>query len=247
MNEDLRRRIIEEAYRTNCGHVTPALSCVDSIKYLYDEIMGERDIFILSKGHGSLALHAVLETKGLPKDKLWTPMVLYDESLGLHATTGSLGHGLPIALGRAYAKQQKRDGGKVYCMSGDGEMEEGSVWEALGLADRLHVDNLVLLIDWNKYQAFGAVKDIWGIDSETLTRKLRAFGYNAMTIDGHDERDLSRMGTMIKTLEGKLNAFILNTVKGKGVSFLERDPDGIPPHVFYFNEETFRRAMEELK
>ena len=128
LNKNLRKKIIEKGYELKNGHLGSALSCVDTIKYLYDEVIGENDLFILSKGHGSLALYSVLESKG--KKVSWREHPEIKEEEGIYATTGSLGHGVPIGLGRAFAKKLRGDEGKVYVLIGDGEIEEGSNWES---------------------------------------------------------------------------------------------------------------------
>lgn len=239
MNKDLRRRIIEMGFKNKHGHYGSSFSCVDTVKFLYDEVLQEKDIFIMSKGHGAPALHAVLETKGYkPK---WTIHLEFDEENGVMATGGSLGNGLSIALGRAYAKKYLKDGGKVYCMLGDGEMQEGMIWESLNIAKRLNIDNLIVLVDWNKYQAIDSVKEVMNEDYHTLKAKLEAFGYNVTKIKGHNE-DLEKL----KLLGGGLNAVILDTIKGYGIPFLERNPTH---HVLYMHEkpEVMKEALENLK
>jgi len=239
LNKDLRRRIIKKAYEEGLGHNGSALSCVDAIAYLYREVMKEKDTFILSKGHGAMALYVVLESLG--KEVKWEMHPKYNEREGISATTGSLGHGLPIGLGRAYAKKIKGEGGRVYVLTGDGEMEEGSIWESLILADRLDV-NLNVLVDWNKYQVAGSVDEIARISQKSLEKKLIAFGCkNVSTIDGHDDSDLFR----IRALGWGLNAVILDTVKGKGVKMLEETHS----HGFDWrkNPDAYRKALEELE
>lgn len=237
LNKDLRRRILEKGYELKSGHFGTALSCLDSIRYLYDYILTDNDIFILSKGHGELALYAVLETKG--KKPPWTPHLDYNEKEGIYATTGSLGHGLPIGLGRAFAKKLKKEEGNIYVLTGDGEMEEGSNWEALILANKLKINNLILLVDWNKYQANGPLKKICGLDDKSLICKLNAFGCNTIKINGHDEKELSRL----KDLKKGLNAVILDTIKGKGISCLEE----IHAHGYSWTQEQYEKSIKELK
>lgn len=240
LNKDLRKRIIEKGTEIGCSHFGSAFSCLDTVKYLYDNILRERkDIFIMSKGHGEMALFAVLESKG--KNPKWSIHLDYDEENDIYATTGSLGHGLPISLGRAFAKSIKKEEGLVYVLLGDGEMEEGSNWEALTIADNLKIKNLNLLIDWNKYQATDSIKNVASLDKEVLTRRLEAFGCNVAVIDGHNEEKLS----YLKHLPRKLNAIILDTIKGKGVEYLEKNHC----HSFNFkrNEEIYNQAMKGLQ
>jgi len=241
LNKDLRRRIIIKATELGwAGHFGSALSCVDCIKYLYDHVLREgEDIFILSKGHGEMALFSVLESKG--KKPTWTRHLNYNEEEGIYATTGSLGHGLPIGVGRAFAKKLKGENGKAYVLCGDGESEEGSIYEALSLSKLLQLDNLTVLFDYNKYQANDSVKKIGDVDGTSLTKKLEAFGCKVLTINGHDEKELSAL----KYLEKGLNAIILDTIKGYGVKYLEKDHI----HSFDFNKDPilYKQAMEDLK
>ena len=242
LNRKLRRRIIEQGFKRKHGHYGSSMSCLDIVKYLYDDVMTKDDIFIMSKGHGSYALHAVLETRGIKP--LWSIHLELDEAKGVMATTGSLGHGLPLAIGRAYAKRFKKESGNVYVMVGDGEMEEGANWEALIIAHKLRLTNLIVIVDNNKYQAVDSVKNIVDIDDRDLQNKLDAFGCWTRIIDnGHDEEELS----MLKDKESdEINAFIINTIKGCGIPVLERNPSF---HVYYFHEhpKEMEEALENLK
>lgn len=237
-NLSLRRRILEKGLETKSGHFGSALSCVDCINYLYDNVLIHgKDTFILSKAHGEMALFSVLETHGYKPD--WTVHLNLNESQGIYATTGSLGHGLPIGVGRAFAKKLKGEDGRVYVLTGDGEMEEGSNWEALMIANNLALDNLTLLVDWNKYQAVGSVYKLAMTDGITLRNRLEAFGCDTIIVNGHDAEDLAKIGK----LEKGLNAVILDTIKGKGISFLENTH----AHGYSWKEEDIKQAWEELK
>lgn len=241
LNKDLRRRIIEMGYKHKHGHYGSSMSCVDVVKYLYDEVLTENDIFIMSKGHGAPALHAVLETKGI--EPRWTIHLEVDEEHGVMATGGSLGQGLSIALGRAYAKKLKKEKGDVYCLLGDGELQEGMIWESLNIANGLNIDNLIVLIDWNKYQAISSIEEIMKEDGKTISNKLEAFGYNVSYVNGHDKKSLERLCHLP---EESLNAVLLDTIKGRGIPFLERNPTH---HVMYMHEkpEVMKEALEYLK
>ena len=240
LNKELRSRILIKGTEMESTHFSSAYSCLDAIKYLYDHVIrAEKDIFIMSKAHGEMALFAVLESIG--KRPEWTVHLDYDESNGVYATTGSLGHGLPIALGRAMGKKIKSEDGFVYVLLGDGEMQEGSNWEALTIANNKNINNLVVLIDWNKYQATDSVLSVASLDSEALVKKLRAFGFNTTIINGHDMEDLS----YLKRLPVGLNAVILDTIKGKGIPFLEQNHS----HGFDFskNNDMYLSVMKGLK
>jgi len=241
LNKDLRRRIIKEGFKRKHGHYGSSMSCVDAVKHLYDEVLTDDDIFIMSKGHEAPALHAVLETKGVAPP--WTIHIEYDEERGIKATGGSLGQGLSVALGRAYAKKLKKDKGNVYCLIGDGELQEGMTWECFNIAKGLNIDNLVVMVDWNKYQAISSIKEIMGEDDKTIRAKLESFGYKVTQMNGHTEEGLKKLGGLEK---GVLNAVILDTQKGKGIPVLERNPSF---HVYYFHEhpEEMKEALDYLK
>ncbi len=237
----LRARIIETSHKAGIPHLGSCLSCVDILTALYFSILridpanptaANRDRFILSKGHGAPALFQLLAMRGFyPESMLET----YGEDggvfaehppapgylAGIEAATGSLGHGLPIALGMALAARMNKQTYKVYAVLSDGECNEGSVWEAAMLAAAQKVDNLCIVIDFNKWQATGRSRDVMALDP--LMEKWKAFGWNACEVDGHD------MSTLVDTLahfpsgQHKPTAIIAHTVKGKGVSFMEDD------------------------
>ena len=237
-NKSLRKRLIENAFEKKMGHVGSALSCLDFIDYLFKNILTEKDVFILSKGHGAMALYMALEDTG--KKPEWTMHPELDESKGISATTGSLGHGLAIGLGRAYAKKINGEG-RVFVLLGDGEMAEGSVWESLILANRFKPDNLFIFVDWNKYGGLtDDVKKLFDFDGEDLAKKVRAFGFKARIINGHDQQELSS----IKKLLNADTITILDTIKGKGVDVLEQTHF----HGYYFhtNPEEYKKAIEKL-
>ena len=238
MNKEIRKKLIENAFNKKLGHVGSALSCIDCIEYLFDNIMNEDDIFILSKGHGAMALYSVLEKNGIESD--WNMHPELDEGKGIYATTGSLGHGFPIAIGRAFGKKLKGKG-RVFVLLGDGELSEGSVWEAFILANRFKLDNLHIFIDWNKYGGLDdSVKDLFNFDGESIPAKLRAFGFDSVTINGHDEKELR----LIKELDSK-TIVVLDTIKGKGVKLLEDTHF----HAINFatNVEDYEKALKDLE
>lgn len=236
MNNDLRKRIVEGSRRYRLGHCGSSLSCVDAINHLYKEVMEEEDIFILSKGHGSMGLYVALEDEGIYQD--WKMHLNLNEEKGIYATTGSLGHGLPIAVGRALGKRLKNEKGNVYVLLGDGEMAEGSNWESMLIAKTLEIDNLTMLIDSNKYgSTFPIINELRDF---SLEKKIDAFGFNTKVIDGHNKKELMK----IKRTKG-LNAIILNTVKGKGIDFLEES------HAhrcnFYIESEKYKEVMKDFR
>ena len=232
----MRRRILEKSYEEKLGHLGSSLSCLDAIEYLYRNVLQKNDKFILSKGHGAMALYAVLETYGYkPKWKMHPDLSTKD---GIHATTGSLGHGLPISIGMAFAKKQKNNG-NIYCMIGDGELQEGSNYEALELAKVLRLNNLNILLDWNKHQVISPLSETTYGDDKSIKARFEAFGFNTIKINGHKEKHLSTLND----LENKLNVVILDTIKGKGVRSLESNH----AHVWLQNPKEYKESMELLK
>jgi len=236
----LRARIIENSHKTGTPHLGSCLSCVDILVALYFSALRidpeapaapERDRFILSKGHGAPALFQVLAMRGFFSDSMLenygedgsifgehppTP----DHLAGIEAATGSLGHGLPIGLGMALSARIKRQNYKVYAILGDGECNEGSIWEAAMMAAAQKVDNLMVFVDFNKWQATDRSEDVLALTP--LAEKWRAFGWDACDIDGHDMNQLLAILSRGNPA-GKPVAVIAHTVKGKGVSFMEDD------------------------
>ena len=235
----LRSRIIETSSKTGTPHLGSCLSCVDILTALYFDVLridpnrpdwNERDRFILSKGHGAPALFHVLAMRGFfPESMLEsygqdggifaehppTP----DHLAGIEAATGSLGHGLPMGLGMAIAGRIQNRPYKVYVVLGDGECNEGSVWEAAMLASAQRVSNLFVIVDFNKWQATDRSREML----DPLVDKWRAFGWNASEIDGHDIPTILDSLKAPSSGDGKPTAIIAHTVKGKGVSFMEDD------------------------
>ena len=241
LNKEIRKRIITKGAELGFGHYCSAMSCVDVVAYLYKKILTKDDIFIMGKGHGIIAVLPILEKK-YPNIK-WKPYLDYEPQMGIEATTASLGHGLPIAIGRAYARKLLNKKGNIYCMVGDGELQEGSNWEALNIAHKLKLNNLIVLVDWNKYQAVDSIKKIMDSDGKEMKRKFEAFGCSVKICNGHSNKS---MQVMKKLKKGIVNVFILDTIKGKGIRFLEDNPSY---HVVYWHEheKEFKEALKDLE
>jgi len=221
--------MFEAAINAGEGHLPSSLSVLDLISTLYGEILTQNDRFVLSKAHASLTLYAVLGAIGkLPKD--WPERFCKPNSgllghperdleWGIEATTGSLGHGFPMAVGLAYGMRLSGSTGRVFCLVGDSELEEGSCWEAAMLASRLKLGNLTLLIDNNRNSPNGIDGTPYQSD---LGSKFSAFGWYVYKIDGHDPAAIARVCqyTGVKLP----SCVIARTVKGKGVDFMEKDP-----------------------
>lgn len=238
---EIRGRIISNSHKTQTPHLGSCLSCVDILvaSYFYRLRIDpanpkdpNRDRFILSKGHGAPSLFQILAMKGFyPESALEsygedggvfaehppTP----DHLPGIEAATGSLGHGLPIALGMALSGRVQKQNYDVIALLGDGECNEGSIWEAAMMAAAQRVDNLTVFVDFNKWQATGRSEEVLALSP--LVDKWRAFGWDACEIDGHDMGQLVEVLSRKKNSEGKPVAIVAHTVKGKGVSFMEDD------------------------
>lgn len=258
--KQLRRDIMTMLLKAGSGHAGGSLGSVEIIATLYWNIMNfdpanprwdERDYFILSKGHVCPAQYAVLGNLGFfPKEELWTLRKLgsilqghphWLKTPGLEASTGSLGQGLSIANGIAMAL--KRDGkpNRVFCLMGDGEQDEGQIWEAGMTAAHYKLDNVCGIVDRNYLQIDGNTEDVMGLD--TLSDKWRAFNWNVIECDGHDVDALTDAYNQAIATKGKPTIIIARTTKGKGVSFIENQVDwhGKAP-----NQEQYEKAMAEL-
>lgn len=237
-SKEIRKNIIEMIYEAKSGHPGGALSCADIITYLYFEKMkvdvnepqnGDRDRFVLSKGHAAPALYATLAQKGFfPKEELKSLRKIgallqghpdAKHIPGVDVSTGSLGQGISNAVGMALGLKLEEKKSKVYVVLGDGELQEGLVWEAAMSAAHYKLDNLVAVIDYNGLQIDGKNEDVMGISP--LDEKWRSFGWKVISCDGHDYEDLDKAFNEADKAEGMPVMIIAKTVKGKGVSFME--------------------------
>ncbi len=256
----LRRVLLDTLYAGGRGHLASALSVVEIVRVLYDDILRhrpqepqwpERDRFILSKGHGCLGLYAVLADKGyFPQEELsrfCKPGGIlggHPETKvpGVEACTGSLGHGLPIGVGLALSARMHRRGTRVYVLVGDGECNEGSVWEAALMAAKHKLDNLTVLVDRNRQQSYDATAKV--LDLEPFADKWQAFGFSARSVDGHNVRAL-RDALSTPPQAGKPTAVICETVKGRGIPEVERNLKW--HHVNKLVEDEWRRLRQTLE
>ena len=238
----LRRLVVRALEGGGRGHVGSSLSLIEIMRVLYDHILrfrpGDpawigRDRCILSKGHGCLAQYVMLADKGFFPIDVLDGFCRYDSILGGHpeaakvpgveASTGALGHGMPIGMGRALAIRMKGQDARVFVVTGDGEINEGSVWEAALSCSKHGLSNLVLMIDYNKIQSAGATAEI--LDLEPLIDKWRSFGFATAEVDGHDVDALRRVLCRVPLEVDRSSAIICHTVKGKGIAFAENDAD----------------------
>lgn len=259
--KELRKEIITMIYKAQSGHPGGSLSEIDMLVALYyyklkvnpkNPKWEDRDRFVLSKGHASPGLYAVLADKGyFPKSELdgfrkINRMLQGHPELntpGIDFAGGALGQGLPFALGIALACRLDRKKCNVYAMIGDGESQEGSIWEASMAAAFHKLDNLVVILDKNQVQQTGRTKEI--MDIGDASAKWKAFGFNVIEINGHDMRQIVKVLDKASGIKNKKPTIIIsNTIKGKGVSFMELN------HKFHGkapNEEEFKKAMEEIE
>lgn len=258
---NIRISIIEQVYEAGSGHPGGALSIADIMAVLYfnqmnidskDEKSNLRDRLILSKGHAVAALYGALAEKGyIEKEELKTFRKLgsrlqghpdMEKLPGLDMSTGSLGQGLSIANGMAIASKMDSLGCRVYCVLGDGEIEEGQIWEAAMTANKYHLDNLCAILDFNGLQIDGTVEEVKALDC--LRSKWESFGFNVISCNGNDIEMLISCFEQAKQTKGMPSIIIAETIKGKGVSFMENKAEwhGKAP-----NEEEYNRAIKELK
>ena len=219
-------------------HYGGSFSCVEILVSLYDHILGDYDKFILSKGHGCWAYYVLLQELGYKPLLEGHPH--YDPSNGIYCTTGSMGHGLPVGIGMALAKKIKGESGSIFVLMGDGECQEGTTWESFLIAGKLNLKNLNIIIDSNGIQGSGFVADILPVVEVVMVTAAKA-GWNVYEIDGH-ENDLIDLASTLNQSDSP-NLVVANTVKGKGVSFMEGEPKW---HSKPLGPELVEKAMEEL-
>ena len=259
----IKQTMLKMVNKANVSHIGAGLSVVDILYTLYFKVANideknvknpNRDIVILSKGHSSVALYSVLYHRGFLEKSFIDNYSIDGGSLPCHIdkekspflelSTGSLGHGLSVAVGMALAKKIDNLDGHVYCICGDGEMNEGSVWEAIMFANTHKLDNLTLIVDFNKFQAFGSTNAV--IDQSNLEERLKAFGFDTHTINGHDFEMIEqalRYRSSLKHLKQPV-AIIANTNKGNGISFMENTLEW---HYKSPNDEQLKIALQEIE
>ncbi|MGD0201979.1 MAG: transketolase [Bryobacteraceae bacterium] len=260
ISKGIRRHIIQMLTAAKSGHPGGSLSAVEILVTLYWDVMRhdpanpgwpDRDRFILSKGHAAPVLYAVLAEWGYtPLETLNTLRQLGSIYQGhpdrrfipvLEASAGSLGEGLSIAMGMGLAARWDRRPTRVYCLLGDGEIQEGQIWEAAMFGAFHKIDNVLAIVDYNRIQLDGFIKDIMEI--EPLLPKWRSFGWHAIEVDGHDIAALQRAFAEAAEVKGKPTVLIAHTIKGKGVSFMENNPKyhGVAP-----TRDEMELALKEL-
>lgn len=205
---ELRKEVMRVAIANNKGHIAPSLSCLDILTVLYYDVMTPDDICILSKGHGCYGLYAILADKGYIPKRYWHTFNLDGCLRGF----GSLGHGLPFAAGVAFGMKLLNVPGHVYCIVGDGELQEGSNWEALAFINHHQLDNLTIIVDDNGLQAMDVTNLVL---SANISAQFKGFGIEPIICNGHDHKELPRL------LNRHPKAIIAYTIKGKGYKCME--------------------------
>ncbi len=256
----IRKRILELAFIGQSVHIPSAYSIVELVRVLHVHQLNypgnnpshpDRDFLVLSKGHGVMSLYPLLEARG------WIPSSALDSYFsdgsqlpglceasipGCEANTGSLGHGVSVSVGLALSSLLRGTKQKVFCIVGDGEINEGSVWEALMFAGHHKLSNLTVVIDKNNLQAMGETSDVLSVSN--LEGALEAFGHRVITVDGHSEEDLKSAYENYEENSSSPRVIIATTVKGKGVSFMENDNSW---HYRRLDDSTFEAALSEVE
>lgn len=258
--DQIRKRILEMSFAGQSVHVPSAFSVVELVRVLHDKHLRypdnnpdsvDRDFLVLSKGHGVMALYPILESRGWIsssdidnyfQDGSHLPGLSEASVPGCEVNSGSLGQGLSVAVGFAWSAKLMQSNQKAFCIVGDGEVNEGSIWEALMFAGSHQLSNLVVIVDNNGYQAMGKTSEVLSI--RDLSSALGAFGFDVQSVDGHSEKSIdSAIKSHSKSESFQPLALIANTIKGKGVSFIENNNDW---HYTRLDEYTFALALSEL-
>jgi transketolase len=218
--KNLRIKTLEAFIKKGEAHLGGSFSIIEILIFLYEKILKKKDKFILSKSHSSYPLCILLNEKGF-KTKMSTHLEI-DEKNGIYCTTGSLGHGLPIATGMAFSRKLQKKNGRIFVMLSDGECQEGTTWESFLISSKHKLDNLIVIIDYNKIQALDTLEN--ALPLHDLKKKLLSFNINVINIiNGHSFNEFLKKFAKIKNFKGPI-AIILNTIKGKGIKEFENDP-----------------------
>ncbi|HTB21275.1 MAG TPA: transketolase [bacterium] len=241
-------RLLEMHFNAKIGHIGGNLSSLDALLVLHHSILGEDDVFVLSKGHGAGALYVALWSKGAISDDQLNQFhqdgvkLAGHPSAGWHPeirfATGSLGHGLGLAAGTALSRKLQGRPGRIFCLMSDGEWQEGSVWESLIFTAHHRLDNLTVLIDLNGLQGFGSTREVASM--QDLQSRIQSFQVDTETVDGHDPQAL--LGSLQRS-SSRPRFLLMKTVKGHGVSFMENRMEW---HYLPLDESHYRAALREL-
>ena len=260
ISAQIRKRVIEMVYSAKSGHPGGSLSIADVLTVLYFREMNidplkpddpDRDRLVLSKGHASPGLYATLAIRGFFPEEYLSGFRKISSKLeghvhrgvpGVEASTGSLGQGIGIAVGMALAGKLDRKTYHVYAIIGDGELQEGSVWESFMAGHKYSLDNMTVILDRNRVQLDGFTDDI--MPQNNIREMVSSFGWEVIEINGHNYEEIIEAVEKAKNFKGKPTFILANTVKGKGVSYMENNPKyhGSPPA----NDDEYERALREL-
>lgn len=260
ISKEIRKKVLKMTYESRTAHIGSSLSCVDILNVLYfkilkidpgDPLFEIRDRFLLSKGHAAAALYATLSQKGFFPENILEGYCKDGGKLPGHSTkgcvpgvevsTGSLGHGLSMGAGMSLAAKRDEKNHRIFVLLSDGECDEGSIWEAALFSAHHKLDNLIAIIDYNKLQAFGRTKEV--LNLEPFLDKWTSFGWQAREVDGHNFSEIEKVLSETPFREGKPSLIIANTIKGKGVSFME---DKLEWHYKNLTGEQYELALKEL-
>ena len=257
--KEIRKDVIRITYRSKTAHLGSALSCVDILTVLYfgvlnvdpkNPLLVDRVRFVLSKGHAAAALYATLANRGFFSREMLGTYCQDDTKLvghatrgvpGVEASVGALGHGLPMACGMALSGKRSAKTHRVFAVLSDGECDEGSTWEAILFAGHHRLNNLTVIVDYNKLQGFGRTKEV--LDLEPFGAKWESFKWHVQEIDGHDFSAIERALTKVPFDPEKPSVIIAHTIKAKGVPFLENT---VRSHYKNLTEEEYQQAINAL-
>jgi transketolase len=255
---EIRRIILQQSKRAHVGHIGSALSIADIVATLFTSVLKisdpddpERDRFVLSKGHAALALYAALHLRGWLTEKELNTYCADGSALAVHPehtlrgvdfSTGSLGHGLSMATGAAYAARLQRSARRVFVLVSDAECNEGSVWEAVMFAAHHRLSNLIAIVDLNAQQALGNTAEV--LDLSPLAERWRSFGWDTREVDGHDMKQIARTIDGLDVAGGPPHVVIANTVFGKGVSYMERQ---LKWHYWPMSDQECQQALADIQ
>ncbi len=235
---ELRRKVLELGIEIGEAHFGGSFSEIEILISLYNKILEPEDKFILSKGHACYPLYILLKEKGYnPKISAHPDL---DIENGIYATTGSLGHGLPMGVGMALARKLKNKLGRIYVLISDGECQEGTTWESAQIAAHHKLDNLTVIVDHNKLQALQKIEGVQSLGD--LKNKFEVFGWQTIEINGHNFQEI--LNALLNKSFGRPQIIIAHTIKGKGISYMENDPKW---HTRLPTEEELKQAYEELE
>lgn len=260
LSKNLKKKIIDISFQKKTHHIGSCLSSLDILLILFFSFMtyqkanrSKNDFFILSKGHAALVYYLILsEKKFFSKEYLLQNFIAdggtlgghpdLNNDLGINYCSGSLGHGISVGCGVAlsYLKDKKKN--KVIVLMGDGECNEGSVWESFLFASHQNLQNLFVIIDYNNLQGLGTTKDILNLFS--LKKKIQSFNWNVLEVDGHDLNEINSSLKKLNIFKNKPNCLIAKTTKGKGLSFMENKLDS---HYLVLDEEEYQKSLIEIK